>query len=79
MRSVVTMSWDVRGVRITRVVEYVMAFPVNFFAGITAIAEYARRTVDSTPREIGQGPRRPWRDGRSLGTFRLTAGSHAPA
>ena len=26
--------------------------------GITAIAEYARRAVDSTPRKIGQGPPR---------------------
>jgi hypothetical protein len=30
-----TMSWDVGGVRITRVVELVMAFPVDFFAEAT--------------------------------------------
>jgi hypothetical protein len=29
------MSWDVGGVRITRVVELVMAFPVDFFAEAT--------------------------------------------
>jgi hypothetical protein len=29
------MSWDVDGVRITRVVEHVMAFPVDFFAEAT--------------------------------------------
>jgi hypothetical protein len=30
-----TMLWDVGGVRITRVVELVMAFPVDFFAEAT--------------------------------------------
>ena len=29
------MSWDVDGVRITRVVEHVMAFPVDYFADAT--------------------------------------------
>ena len=29
------MSWDVDGVRITRVVEHVMPFPVDFFVEAT--------------------------------------------
>ena len=29
------MSWDVDGVRITRVVEHVMSFPANFFVEAT--------------------------------------------
>jgi len=33
--SVGTMSWDVGGVRITRVVELVMPFPIDFSAEAT--------------------------------------------
>ena len=33
--NTVTLSWDVGGVRITRVVEFVMPFPVDFFAEAT--------------------------------------------